>query len=49
MLVVQVDVIGAEAAQGALDGDADAGGLLSSWPGPRPACEIIPNLVASTT
>ena len=49
VLVVQVDVVGAEPLQRALDGRADVGRPAVEIPGPAPACETRPNFVASTT
>ena len=50
VLVVQVDVVGAEAAQRPLDGGADVGGAaVDGAGGTPPRCETRPNLVAMTT
>jgi hypothetical protein len=49
VLVVQVDVVGAQPAQGALDGGGDVGRAAVQLPGGRPVWERKPNLVASTT
>jgi hypothetical protein len=49
VLVVQVDVVGAEALEGSLDGGADVPRLLSRPRAPPSECWTRPNLVASTT
>ena len=49
VLVVEVDAVGAEPLQGALDGGADVRRAAVEHPGPPPACETKPNFVASTT
>ena len=49
VLVVQVDVIGAQPLERTLDGDADVRRAAIEDAGPPPECETMPNFVASTT
>ena len=49
VLVVQVDVVGAEPLQGPFDRGADVRRAAVEVPGPPPAWETKPNFVARTT
>jgi len=49
VLVVQVDVVGAEPLQGALDRGAECSPGCCRGARPPPECEMMPNFVANTT